>query len=134
MLLRKPSVIDGLHLAAVVRLHIATVADPFRAQRWQTLFNIAIEICVTPRAAGVVNAHRLVHLDLAVHRLGRRERDLAKRHANVGMQFPGSVNFARIETQSAPASLAAARRGFTFYVARPTRSIRLLPFVIFFLT
>jgi hypothetical protein len=31
----------------------------------------------------------------------------------------------RIETRSAPASLAATRRGFTFYVAHAIRSIHL---------
>src|SRR5205823_8668082 len=36
----------------------------------------------------------------------------------------------RVETRSAPASLAATHRGFTFYVARPTRSIHSCQFVV----
>src|SRR5205085_10684759 len=43
--------------------------------------------------AGVVNADRFVHFDLAGHRFGRRERGLAKRNTNVGMNFAGDANF-----------------------------------------
>ena len=51
---------------------------------------------ITPRAAAIVNAHRLVDFDFAVHRFRRSERDLAKRNAEFRMQFAGDVNFARV--------------------------------------
>src|SRR5207253_10090149 len=63
--------------------HIAAGTDPFGAQRRQTLRNIAVKIRIAPRSAGVVNAHRLVYLNLATHRFCWRERDFAKGHANV---------------------------------------------------
>src|SRR5260370_38994407 len=44
---------------------------------------------------------------------------------SVGQPLPIGV-----ETRSAPASLAATHRGFTFYVARPTRSIHSCQFVV----
>ena len=86
--------------------NIAAIADPFRAQRRKSLRNIAVKIGIAPRAARVVNADRLVvknygrgaraTLDLAVHRLRRRERDFAEWNPNVGMQLAGDVNFLRI--------------------------------------
>jgi hypothetical protein len=66
---------------------IAAIADPFRPQPRQSTRNVDIHIQVTPRAARVVNAHRFVDLDLTVHRLRRRKRDLAERDPNIGMQF-----------------------------------------------
>src|SRR2546430_1476512 len=51
---------------------------------------------IAPRTAGVVNADRLIHFDLAGHRLGRREGYFAERDAKIGMQLAGDVNFARI--------------------------------------
>jgi hypothetical protein len=51
---------------------------------------------ITPRAARVVNSHRLVDFDFAVHRFRRRERDLAERHSDFRMQFAEDVNLARV--------------------------------------
>src|SRR5437588_325864 len=51
---------------------------------------------VAPRTAGVVNAERLVHFNLARHCFGRRERDFAERDTNIGMQFAGNENLFRI--------------------------------------
>ena len=65
---------------------VAAIANPFRAQRRKSLCHIAVKIRITPWAARVVNPHRLVDLDFTVHRLSRRERDLAERNTDVGMQ------------------------------------------------
>jgi len=133
---REKTVINRLSFSPFDFFHISALADPFRAQRRKSLRNIAVKSGVTPRSARVVNAHRLVvknygrgsraSLHLTVHRLRRRERDFAERNPNVRMQLAGDINLARIETRSAPASLAASRLGFTFYVARTARSIHLV--------
>src|SRR5437899_5954162 len=75
---------------------IAARENPVPAQWRQALFNVAIETRLAPRTAGVVNADRLVHFNLAVHRLGRRERYFAERHAKIEMQFAGADNLFRI--------------------------------------
>src|SRR5947208_14812182 len=81
---------------------IAAITDPFRAQRRQALFNdpsrigSTAEFRIAPGTARVVNADRLVHFDLAVHRLRRREGYFAERDAKIGMQLAGDENLARI--------------------------------------
>src|SRR5439155_21731699 len=72
--------------------NVATRANPGRSQWRQTFFNLTIETVVAPRTAGVINAHRVVRLDLATHGLRRRERDFAEWHTNVGVQFARNVN------------------------------------------
>jgi hypothetical protein len=81
----KVSVIDWLNLSSFDFFHIASVPNPFCPERWQPTRDIDVYIRITPRAARVVNAHRLVDFDLAVHRLRRRERDLAERHFDLRM-------------------------------------------------
>src|SRR5207249_10488538 len=79
--------------------NIAAGANPFRAQRRQPLRNIDSPSrigSIAPRPARIVNAHRLVHFDLAVHRFRRRERNLAERNTKIGMYFSGDVNLARV--------------------------------------
>src|SRR5947208_16365157 len=75
---------------------IAANTDPFRAKCRHAFFNVATETRLAPGIAGVVNADRLVHFDLAVHRLGRREGDFAERDAKIGMQLAGDENLLRI--------------------------------------
>src|SRR5207253_7285092 len=70
--------------------------NPFRTEWRQTLFDIAGEVWIIPWTAGVVNAHRIVYLDLAGHRFRWREIDLAKRNANVRMNLGGDVNLFRV--------------------------------------
>ena len=123
MLLGKISIINRPNDSSLVFLHVAAFANPFGAQGRQALRDIAVKIGIAPRAAGVVNAHWFVHFDLAVHRFRRCERDFPEWDANIGMQFAGDVNLFGIETRSTPVSLAATGRGFTFYVARPARSV-----------
>src|SRR6266480_18516 len=76
--------------------NVATRANPGRSQWRQTFFNLTIETVVAPRTAGVINAHRLVRLDLASYRLRRRKSDFAERHKNVGMNFAADINAFRI--------------------------------------
>ena len=79
--------------------NIGAGANPFRAQRRQPLRNIDSPSrtgSIAPRPARIVNAHRLVGFDLAVHRFRRRERDFAEWHFDLRMQFTGDVNFARV--------------------------------------
>src|SRR5215510_1888126 len=85
MRVRKKTIIYGLDFSAFVFFHVAAVADPFPAERRQPLRDVTVKIRITPWAAGVVHAHRLIDFDFAANRFGRREGDFAKRHAHVGM-------------------------------------------------
>src|SRR5206468_9169609 len=96
MFLGEKAVVNGLEFASFDFFDIAARANPFRAQLRQTACHIDICISIAPRTARIVNTHRLVHFDLAIHRFRRRERNLAERNTKIGMQFPGHVNFARI--------------------------------------
>ncbi len=96
MFFGKIPVINRLDFSSLDFFDIAAVADPFRAQRRQTARNIDIYVRIAPRAARVVNADRFVDFNFAIHRLRRRERDLAKRHAKIDMLFAGDVHFTRI--------------------------------------
>src|SRR5438132_356078 len=102
MLLRQISVVLRTNGASFDFFGIAAITDPFRAQRRQALFNdpsrigSTAEFRIAPWAAGVVNADRLVHFNLAVHRLGRREGYFPERDANIDMYLSGDVNLARI--------------------------------------
>src|SRR5206468_542784 len=93
--LGKISIVDRLNFSPIDFFHISSVAGPFRAQRRKSLRNITVKIGIAPRAARVINAHGLVHLDFAVHRFGRRKGDLAEWNASVGMQLAGDINFLR---------------------------------------
>src|SRR5438067_10830493 len=125
---REISVINWPKESSFVSRHIAACANPVRTQRWQALRDIAMKIGIAPRAARVVHAHWFVlenygrgpcaTLDLAADRFRRCERDFPERDANIRMQFARDVSLFGIETRSTPVSLAASRRGFTFYVAR----------------
>src|SRR5438270_1345853 len=114
MRLRQKSIIDGLNRAPPVFLDIAAVANPVLPQRRQALSNITVKIRIGPRAARVVNAHWLVHFDLAVDRFGRRERNLTERHPYIRMLFSGDVNASRIRQDVA----AVAGRGLGGFILR----------------
>src|SRR5437016_12971248 len=96
MLLGQISVVLRTNGASFNFFDIAAITDPFRAQWRQALFNVAIETRLAPGTAGVINADRLVHFDLAAHRLGRREGYFAERPAKIDMYLLGHVNLARI--------------------------------------
>src|SRR5262249_1423978 len=98
----EPAIINRLNLAAFGFFNVAAVADPLGAQRRKSSRDIAVKIGITPWTAGVVNAHRLLHLNLAAHRFRRRECDFAKRHANVRINFARDVNLARIRKTVVP--------------------------------
>src|SRR5947209_18689783 len=76
--------------------HVAARENPVPTQGWKPFNWVKRHARLAPRTAGVVNADRLVHFNLAVHRLGRRERYFPERDANIGMQFAGDENLARI--------------------------------------
>src|ERR1700736_529374 len=97
MFFRQPSIVDGLNFSTVDLFDIAAFQNPISPQgrkpsNWVKRHGPSRTGIIAPWSAGVVNADRLVHFDFAGHRLGWRERDLAERHANIGMQFPGDVN------------------------------------------
>ena len=100
MLLGEVSIIDRRYLATDDFFYIAAVANPFRAQRRQTFGDIDMLIGVAPRAAGVVNADRLVHFDLAAHRFRRGERDFAEGNAQIAMQLAFEVDLPRVGERS----------------------------------
>jgi hypothetical protein len=78
---------------AVNFFDVVASANPFVAQRGQTLFDVSVKLRIAPRAARVVDAHRLVRLESTVEVFGRREADLAHRHAQSGMEATFQVNF-----------------------------------------
>ena len=96
MRVRKPAIIDRLNFAPFVFLDIAAAAYPFCAQRRKSLRDIAMKIGIAPWPAGVVNAHRVVRPNIAVHRFCWGQSDFAERHTNVGMNFARDVNLFRI--------------------------------------
>src|SRR5260370_31300676 len=96
MFLRQIAIIDWPNDTAVDFLDITTRENPVSTQGRKPLNWVKRHAWIAPRTAGVVNADRFVDFDLAVHRFGRRERDLAERNPEVGVQFTGEVNLARI--------------------------------------
>src|SRR5882724_5495441 len=113
MRFREVSIIDRLYRATDDFFHVSAIANPFCTQRWQTLFDVAGEVRITPRTAGVVNAHRLVYFDLAGHCFRWREIDLAKRNAHVWMNLAGDVNLARVVAGIGDSGFTVARFGIT---------------------
>jgi hypothetical protein len=89
---RKVSIINWPNDSAFVFFHISALQDPIAARGRKPVYWIKSHAWIAPRAAGIVNAHRLVHFDLAIHRFRRRQRDFPERNANVYMQFPRNVN------------------------------------------
>ena len=85
MLFREIAVINRRDLPAFDFFDIAAVTNPFLPQCRQALLNITLKIWIAPRAAGVLNTHRLIALKAAAKIFGRRERDLAERNAKIGM-------------------------------------------------
>ena len=90
------SIVDRRDRAPGGLFHIAAVANPFCPQCRQAFRYIDMLIGIAPRAARVVNADRLIHLDLAAHRFRRRERDLAEWDAEIGMLLAGDVDLAGV--------------------------------------
>src|ERR1700682_36561 len=96
MLLRQIAIIDWPNDTAFDFFDIAAVANPLHAQRGQTVRYIDIYVGIAQRAAGVVNAHRLISLEAAIKIFGRRERNLTERHPYIRMLVSGDVNASRI--------------------------------------
>src|SRR6266545_7859043 len=92
MRFRQVSIINGLNDSSFDLVHISTFQDPIAAQGWKPLYWVKRHAWIAPRTARIINAHRLVYFDLAVHRFRQRERDFPKWHANVPMQFAIDVN------------------------------------------
>ena len=91
VIVEKISIIDRLDFASVDFFDIAARKIHSRATP-EGLLYIDRQTRIAPRSAGVVNADRFVHFDLAVHCFGRRERDFAERNADVGMNFSADIN------------------------------------------
>ena len=73
VILRKEAVILRLDGATSDLFHVTAVANPFCPQCRQAFGYINLLIGVAPWTARVVNADRLIHLDLAAHRFCRGE-------------------------------------------------------------
>src|SRR5262245_29718467 len=78
---RAIAVVFWFDLAAFVLFHVAASDDPMAAQRGQSVAHLSVERGIAPRAASVVNANRIVDLDLAVETFGHVLADFAERHA-----------------------------------------------------
>src|SRR6184192_605282 len=89
------SIIDGLNFPSLDFLDVIPFQNPISSQGRQALNWVKRHAWIAPRAAGIVNADRLVlkhyrrgacaTLDLAGHCFGWSERDLAERNPNIGM-------------------------------------------------
>src|ERR1051325_11535996 len=94
------SIVDWPNRAALDFFHIAAGENPISSQGRQALNWIERHgpsrtgTIVAPRPAGVINSHRLVDFDLAGHGFGRRERDFAEGHTDVGIKRARDVNLA----------------------------------------
>ena len=93
---REVAVVFRFDLAAIVLGNVPSPADPCLAQGRDTFARVAGKFRVAPWAAGVVDADRLVRLELAVEIFRRREADLAERDADFGMDFAFDVDALRI--------------------------------------
>src|SRR5437588_7763568 len=96
MLLGQISVVLRTNGASFDFFDIAAITDPFRTQRRQAVFDVATETRIAPGTAGVVNAHRLVHFNLAGHCFCWRERYFAERNFDVCMQFAGDIDLSGV--------------------------------------
>ncbi len=96
MRLGKVAIVDRRNFAPFDFLNIAAGADPIGAQRGKSLIHVDLLIGIAPRSAGVVNADRFVHFNLAGHGFGRREGDFAERNADVGVELAGEVDLAGV--------------------------------------
>src|SRR5438477_8934679 len=92
----KISIINRLNFSSVDFFDITAFQNPISSQGRQALNWVKRHAWIAPRTARVINPHRFVDLDLAGHRFGRRETDLAEWHAKIGMNFAGDVNLFRI--------------------------------------
>src|SRR5437899_273723 len=90
------AVIDRRYRAPLNLFDVAAGADPIGAQRREAPFDVAVEIGIAPRTAGVVDANGLVDFDLAGDGFRGGERNFPERDAEVGMEFARDVDLAGV--------------------------------------
>ena len=73
MLFRKIAIVDWPNDTTLDLFNVAAVANPFCAQRRQTVCNIDMLIRIAPWTTRVVDVHWFVRLERAVERFGRRK-------------------------------------------------------------
>src|SRR5438477_2532854 len=92
----KISIINRLNFSSVDFFDITAFQNPISSQGRQALNWVKRHAWIAPRTARVINPHRFVDLDLAGHRFGRRETDLAEWHPNVGVENAGNIRTATV--------------------------------------
>jgi hypothetical protein len=66
MLAAKVAVVLRLHFTSIVADDIAAIRDPFFTQGRKAFFGLAVEGGISPRAAAIIHADGLIHLDAAI--------------------------------------------------------------------
>jgi len=90
------AVVFGANLAAWIFLHVASTANPLRANGGQAARRILRLRRIAPGTGAVIDANRRVRLDPSIHGFRGRKSDLAKWHAHFRMQRPFHVNAAAV--------------------------------------
>ncbi len=75
---------------------IAAGENPLAAEGRQALFDFTLKSFISPRAAGVIDAHRIVDLDAPGVRFGRTEFDFAERNTDIRVDRPANVGAVRV--------------------------------------
>src|SRR5436190_22627317 len=96
MLVRQIAIINWPNDSSFDFVHISALQDPIAAQGRKPLYWIKRHAWITPWAARVVHAYRLIGFDFTVYGLSRCKRDFPERNANVGVQLPRNVSLLRI--------------------------------------
>ena len=82
---REVAIVHRLDFATLVGGGVTAFPDPVLAEGWKSLGGVAIKVGIPPRATAVVNADRIIGLQITGEVLGRGEFDLAHRDAHFGM-------------------------------------------------
>src|SRR2546430_8707192 len=96
MLVRQIAIINWPNDSSFDFVHISALQDPIAAQGRKPLHWIKRHAWITPWAARVVHAYRLIDFDFTVYGLSRCKCYLAKRYTNAGVNFAASVNLSRV--------------------------------------
>jgi hypothetical protein len=88
MLAGEVAIVHRLDFAAFISGHIAALLNPAPTLGGKSLRGITIESRISPGATAVIDADRIIGLQLSGEILGRGECNLAHRDVHLGMQSP----------------------------------------------
>jgi hypothetical protein len=79
-------------MAALIFGDVAALKDPLLPQRGKSLFDITIEVRISPRPTGIIDPNSRIFLERAVERFSWGKLDLPHWHANLRMDLPAHVD------------------------------------------